>query len=187
MNTPRTFTLLLFLLCVCAARGQTPAASPEAASPAPSAIVAPASSEEPAPAPRAQKLADELVSKIHAAGKIGYLQVMLSIIAMGIALASISTLLGLLGTVIGTIASFEAVALAGSMGDPSIMASQISYALVTTAIGLSVAVPCIVAYQLLRRKAAALATELDEQVSTLISTWQIALRHKAEAPSAPGA
>ncbi len=52
-------------------------------------------------------------------------------------IATLAPLLGLLGTVIGMINSFEAVALAGSMGDPSIMASDISFALVTTAMGLT--------------------------------------------------
>ncbi len=50
--------------------------------------------------------------------------------------ATISPLLGLFGTVYGMIGAFESVALAGEMGDPSIMAGDIAYALITTALGL---------------------------------------------------
>ncbi|MEX2380882.1 MAG: MotA/TolQ/ExbB proton channel family protein [Opitutales bacterium] len=87
--------------------------------------------------------------------------------------ATLSPLLGLLGTVIGMVGAFEAVALAGSVGDPSIMASEISYALVTTAMGLAVAVPSLGTYHILRSRTNSLSILLDEQVSELISDWQI--------------
>ncbi|MEX2607516.1 MAG: MotA/TolQ/ExbB proton channel family protein [Kiritimatiellia bacterium] len=80
-----------------------------------------------------------------------------------------ATLLGLLGTVIGMIRSFEAVALAGSLGDPSVMAKDISYALVTTAMGLSVALPSLILYHIFRGRIQTLAVELDEQVGDLLS------------------
>ncbi len=87
--------------------------------------------------------------------------------------ATLAPLLGLLGTVIGMINSFEAVALAGSMGDPSIMASDISFALVTTAMGLIVAAPNLALYHYFRMKTNALTARLDEQVSELVSDWHI--------------
>jgi len=80
-----------------------------------------------------------------------------------------ATLLGLLGTVIGMIRSFEAVAMAGSLGDPSIMAKDISYALVTTAMGLSVALPSLILYHLFRNRIQLLAVDLDENVGDLLS------------------
>lgn len=87
--------------------------------------------------------------------------------------ATLAPLLGLLGTVIGMINSFEAVALAGSMGDPSVMAADISFALVTTAMGLIVAAPNLALYHFFRMRTNALTAGLDEQVSELVSDWQI--------------
>jgi biopolymer transport protein ExbB len=100
--------------------------------------------------------------------------------------ATLSPLLGLLGTVIGMINSFEAVALAGSMGDPSIMASDISYALVTTAMGLVIAVPSLGLYHFFRMRTNTLASLLDEQVSELISDWHIAMMARGESGGAAG-
>ena len=85
--------------------------------------------------------------------------------------ATISPLLGLFGTVYGMIGAFESVALAGEMGDPSIMAGDISYALITTAIGLVIAVPTLSAYHFFRIRTNMLALELEEQLSHLISRW----------------
>ncbi len=86
--------------------------------------------------------------------------------------ATLSPLLGLLGTVIGMIEAFEAVALAGSMGDPSIMASSISFALVTTAMGLIIAAPNLALFHAFRVRTNNLATLLDEQVSEVLTEWQ---------------
>jgi biopolymer transport protein ExbB len=85
--------------------------------------------------------------------------------------ATISPLLGLFGTVYGMIGAFESVALAGEMGDPSIMAGDISYALITTALGLVIAVPTLAAYHFFRIRTNMLALGLEEQLSHLISRW----------------
>jgi biopolymer transport protein ExbB len=63
-------------------------------------------------------------------------------------LASIETLLGLLGTVTGMIRSFLALRLSG-VADPAVLAGGISEALITTAAGLMVAIPCLVTYHVL--------------------------------------
>jgi biopolymer transport protein ExbB len=63
-------------------------------------------------------------------------------------LASIETLLGLLGTVTGMIRSFLALRLSG-VADPAVLAGGISEALITTAAGLVVAIPCLVTYHVL--------------------------------------
>mgnify|MGYP001045089592 CR=1 FL=1 len=62
--------------------------------------------------------------------------------------ANISTLLGLLGTVTGMIRSFLALRLSG-VADPAVLAGGISEALITTAAGLLVAIPCLVTYHVL--------------------------------------
>lgn len=85
--------------------------------------------------------------------------------------ATISPLLGLFGTVYGMIGAFETVALAGEMGDPSIMAGDISYALITTALGLIIAVPALAAYHYFRIRTRLLALALEEQSGYLISRW----------------
>src|SRR5688572_29701165 len=64
-------------------------------------------------------------------------------------IASISPLLGLLGTVTGIIRSFNAVML-GGMGDPRLLAGGISEALICTAAGLAVAIPSLIAFRYLR-------------------------------------
>jgi biopolymer transport protein ExbB len=85
--------------------------------------------------------------------------------------ATISPLLGLFGTVYGMIGAFESVALAGEMGDPSVMAGDISYALITTALGLVIAVPALAVYHFLRIRTRLLSLSLEEQASHLMSRW----------------
>ena len=58
-------------------------------------------------------------------------------------IATITPLLGLLGTVIGMIKVFAAIVSHG-VGDPTILAGGISEALITTAAGLTVAIPCVI-------------------------------------------
>ena len=85
--------------------------------------------------------------------------------------ATISPLIGLMGTVIGMIGAFDAVAHANTMGDPSIMAESISYALVTTAMGLIIAVPALALYHFFRIRTNSFALMLEEQVNDLINDW----------------
>jgi len=63
-------------------------------------------------------------------------------------IASIAPLLGLLGTVVGVLISFESISKAG-MDDPAIFAGGISLALVTTVAGLIVAIPHYIGYNFL--------------------------------------
>jgi biopolymer transport protein ExbB len=76
-------------------------------------------------------------------------------------IASISPLLGLLGTVTGIIEAFRAVML-GGMGDPRMLASGISEALVCTAAGLTVAIPAYVAHRYLRGKVERIVFEMEK-------------------------
>jgi biopolymer transport protein ExbB len=76
-------------------------------------------------------------------------------------IASISPLLGLLGTVAGIINSFKAVML-GGMGDPRMLAGGISEALVTTAGGLAVAIPSFIAYRYLRGKVERIVIDMEK-------------------------
>lgn len=76
-------------------------------------------------------------------------------------IASISPLLGLLGTVMGIINAFNAVML-GGMGDPRMLAGGISQALITTAGGLSVAIPSFIAYRYLRGKVERIVIDMEK-------------------------
>lgn len=76
-------------------------------------------------------------------------------------LASISTLAGLLGTVLGMIKSFSALAMAGSP-DTNALASGISQALVTTALGISTALVAIVVYNYLTRQIDKIVQHIEE-------------------------
>ncbi len=64
-------------------------------------------------------------------------------------IAAISPLLGLLGTVSGMIRAFTAITAQG-VGNPTVLAGGIAEALITTAAGLTVAIPSLIAYRYLR-------------------------------------
>jgi biopolymer transport protein ExbB len=82
-------------------------------------------------------------------------------------IASISPLLGLLGTVTGMIRTFKAITIAG-IGNPTAMASGIAEALITTAAGLIVAIPAFVAYRYLRGKVDALVIDMEKESLKLV-------------------
>jgi len=83
-------------------------------------------------------------------------------------IAGVAPLLGLLGTVVGMIATFQAITLFGS-GDPKMMASGISQALVTTALGLIVSIPLLFMHALVSTRSKTLVHILDEQAVGLVA------------------
>ncbi len=83
-------------------------------------------------------------------------------------LAAVAPLLGLLGTVTGMIATFQSISLFGT-GDPKLMASGISQALVTTMLGLCVAIPLLFLHSLVASRSRTLVQILDEQTAGLIN------------------
>jgi len=70
-------------------------------------------------------------------------------------IGTVAPLLGLLGTILGMITAFEAIARAGT-GDPQVVAGGISTALLTTAGGLIIAIPSIIFYRYLASRAEAI-------------------------------
>lgn len=90
--------------------------------------------------------------------------------------ATVEPLLGLFGTVVGMVGAFESVALAGKMGDPSIMAEDISFALMTTVVGLSIAIPCLILYQFFRARTQWLSLRLEGEINELIAEWFLGRR-----------
>ncbi|MDO6428005.1 MotA/TolQ/ExbB proton channel family protein [Thalassotalea sp. 1_MG-2023] len=82
--------------------------------------------------------------------------------------AAIAPLMGLLGTVIGMILTFQTITLFGT-GDPKIMAGNISLALVTTALGLIAALPLILVHSVVAGRSKSVLHKLDEQSAGLIA------------------
>jgi len=88
-------------------------------------------------------------------------------------IAGISPLLGLLGTVTGIIKAFNAIQ-AGAMGDPKMLSGGIAQALVTTAAGLVVAIPSLIAYRYLRGKVERIVVEMEKDAIRLADTVEAA-------------
>jgi biopolymer transport protein ExbB len=82
-------------------------------------------------------------------------------------IASISPLLGLLGTVIGMIKVFSVIVTAG-VGDPGVLAGGISEALITTAAGLSVAIPSLMFHRYFSGLIDRLVIGMEEQALKLV-------------------
>jgi len=82
-------------------------------------------------------------------------------------IASITPLLGLLGTVIGMIKVFSAI-MAHGVGDPTILAGGISQALITTASGMSVAIPSLMFYRYFRGKVDELVIRMESEALKLV-------------------
>ena len=83
-------------------------------------------------------------------------------------IAVVAPLLGLLGTVTGMIITFQAITLFGT-GDPKLMAGGISQALVTTMLGLCVAIPTVFLHSLVAGSSRRLVEVLEEQATGLVA------------------
>ncbi len=86
-------------------------------------------------------------------------------------IASITPLLGLLGTVIGMISVFSTITDLG-VGNPAELAGGISQALITTAAGLSVAIPSLIFYRYYRGRVEALTIEMEQEAIKLVEILQ---------------
>ena len=76
-------------------------------------------------------------------------------------IAGVSPLLGLLGTVTGIIKAFNAIQ-AGGMGDPRMLSGGIAEALITTAAGLTVAIPALIGFRMLRGKVDRIVIQMEK-------------------------
>ncbi len=96
--------------------------------------------------------------------------------------STLSPLIGLLGTVVGMIRSFNDIATAGAMGQTQTLANGIALALLTTAVGLLIAIPAMAAYLYLAGRIDSIVMEMDrlgQELVHLISAE--ALRERAVA------
>jgi biopolymer transport protein ExbB len=82
---------------------------------------------------------------------------------------AVAPLLGLLGTVTGMIETFRVITLHGT-GDPKLMSGGISEALITTEIGLAVAIPVLLVHTWLKRRVDHVIGDMEEQAMHLVNT-----------------
>ena len=81
--------------------------------------------------------------------------------------AAISPLLGLLGTVIGMVKVFTAITTQG-VGNPAVLAGGIAEALITTAAGLTVAIPALIGYRYYRNRVDTLVVDMEKEAIKLV-------------------
>jgi biopolymer transport protein ExbB len=84
-------------------------------------------------------------------------------------ISNIAPLLGLLGTLTGTMKAIGVLGQFGAVSDPSVLAAGVSEALITTVGGIVTAVPCVIFYNYLVGKVNLIMVKLENQVNLLIS------------------
>jgi biopolymer transport protein ExbB len=102
-------------------------------------------------------------------------------------ISSISPLLGLLGTVLGMISSFSSIANSDAMGRPELLAAGISQALLTTAGGLTVAIPAIAAHLYFMGRVDRLVMDIDALAQDVVNAiacdgWRETSPQRAKKP-----
>ena len=85
--------------------------------------------------------------------------------------ATLEPLIGLLGMILGMITTFETVALAGALGDPAQLAEGISEALVTTGLGLAIAIPFLAMFHYFKTVTNSYGSVLEREMTGLLSEW----------------
>ncbi|MBK1850524.1 MotA/TolQ/ExbB proton channel family protein [Marinobacter sp. 1-4A] len=85
-------------------------------------------------------------------------------------IGALSPLLGLLGTVMGMIVAFQQMEAAGSQVDPSVLSGGIWQALLTTAVGMAVAIPVVAAHAWLERKTERVAALMSDSVTRVFTS-----------------
>ncbi len=107
----------------------------------------------------------ETVGKAEAKGLEKYIDTLLTI-------SSISTLIGLLGTISGMIKVFAVIS-EKDIVDPPSLAGGISEALYTTALGLTIAIPALIAYKYTDGKFRELVSELEEEGKKILEAFSV--------------
>lgn len=119
--------------------------------------------------PHCQTL-DERKTAVEDAGRRGAVELERFLAALG-TIAMISPLLGLLGTVWGLIVVFDQITTTG-LGQPSDLAGGIAQALITTAAGLTVAIPAVIFHRYFQRKVSVLVSQMEAVAHQLMDMLQ---------------
>ena len=101
-------------------------------------------------------------------------------------IGTLTPLLGLLGTVLGMIAAFRAMEVAGSQVDPSVLSGGIWQALLTTAMGLAIAIPVMAAYNWMDRKTQRVSEQINDAVTQVFTLYNSRDPQQTAGPSASG-
>ncbi|MGI9013753.1 MAG: MotA/TolQ/ExbB proton channel family protein [Phycisphaerales bacterium] len=120
----------------------------------------------------------EVKSAIEEAGQEQTARLYRSTDALGV-IGSIAPLLGLLGTVLGMVGAFSTLSTSAAV-KPEALAGDISLALVTTLMGLVLAIPCIALFTFFRNRIDAFASEAGREIERLL------LHLESAGPGAPG-
>lgn len=99
-------------------------------------------------------------------------------------IASLSPLLGLLGTVMGMIVAFQQMELAGHQVDPSTLSGGIWQALLTTAAGLILAIPVLILHSYFERQTELIAHQIENNLSRILTSdhaFTLPLQHREKA------
>jgi len=100
-------------------------------------------------------------------------------------IASVAPMLGLLGTVVGMVGAFDALTLSEGPAKPDQLAGNISQALVTTVLGLIVAIPATAMYTYLRNRIESLATDIGITIEELTAHLEVTPAGSGSKPAAP--
>lgn len=95
-------------------------------------------------------------------------------------IATLSPLLGLLGTVLGMIVAFQQMEAAGNQVDPSVLSGGIWQALLTTAVGLAVAIPVVMAHNWMERKVERVAALMNDTVTQVFTSARHSVAKNAD-------
>ena len=120
--------------------------------------------------PKIDRPYDEIMEAMEEAGEVeaAHLHRKISYISL---IAAISPMLGLLGTVIGMVSAFNVIAISKTSPKPKELAGGISQALMTTMMGLIVAIPMTVAYFIFKTKIDAAAVEVSSTATELMEQF----------------
>ncbi len=120
--------------------------------------------------PKIDRPYDEIMEAMEEAGEVesAHLHRKISLISL---IAAISPMLGLLGTVIGMVTAFNVIAISKTSPKPKELAGGISQALMTTMMGLIVAIPMTVAYFIFKTKIDSAAVEVSSTATELMEQF----------------
>jgi len=128
----------------------------------------------------------EMRSALEEAGQEQTARLLRSADAIGL-IASVAPMLGLLGTVVGMVGAFETISITEGFARPDQLAGNISVALITTVLGLLVAIPCTAVHAYFRHRVEALASQISQLSEDLASRVEAGGQAKARAgrPASP--
>lgn len=113
--------------------------------------------------------------------ELGFLERGLVILAT---IANVAPLMGFLGTVAGMILAFDSISIAGTV-DPSLVAGGIKVALLTTAAGLTIAIPVNIGYNYFVTRIDRLIADMEEGTQHILNlTWDLEKAHRLEVVAA---